>query len=81
VENAELGNRFPGLVGNLVIDTKGRVKVYTSVFFYTDLDCLDSYLLSSILERLNAEQNNKTLLRLRKKLSRLALTKLGNLVS
>jgi hypothetical protein len=81
VENAELGNRFPGLVGNLVIDPKGRVKVYTSVFFYTDLDCLDSYLLSSILERLNAEQNNKTLLRLRKKLSRLALTKLGNLVS
>lgn len=81
VENAELGNRFLGLVGNLVINPKGRVKVHTSVSFYTDLDCLDSPLLSDILKRLNVEQDNKTLEKLRKKLSRLALTKLVDLVS
>jgi hypothetical protein len=74
VENAELGNHFPGLFSNLIIDLKGRVNVQTSTSFYTDLACLDPDILRSISEKLDAEQNNKSLMKLKTRIDMTAKT-------
>ena len=78
VEHAELGTRFPDLISDLVIDPKGRVKVQISVPFYTDLNCLHPSILFDIAKKLDAEQDNRTLMKLKKKIDRIAHAKLVN---
>jgi hypothetical protein len=70
VKNVSLGQHFPGVVGDLIVDTKGRVNVTTPASFYTDLDCIDQSILQNVSAKLENEANNRTLMKLKKKIDR-----------
>jgi len=69
VKKAELGQHFPGLVSDFIVDAKGRVNVTSPASFYTSLD---PSILSSIAQNLETSAHNKTLMKLTKKIERIA---------
>ena len=75
VEHAELGQHFPGLVGDFIVDANGRMNVTSPASFHTSLD---PSLLLSIAKHLETEAHNKTLMKLKKKIDRIAHAKLVN---
>ena len=72
VKKAELGQHFPGLVSDFIVDAKGRVNVTSPASFYTRLDCLDPSILSSMAQNLETNAHNKTLMKLTRKIERIA---------
>ena len=70
VKNVQLGQHFPDVVGDLIVDNKGRVNVKTPASFYTDLDCIDQSILQNVFAKLENEADNRTLMKIRKKIER-----------
>ena len=77
VKNVNLGKHFSNMVGELIVDRFGRVKVIvgSTFFLYTDLQCLPPTILGSISERLQEEATNRILLNIQKRIDAIALPK------
>jgi hypothetical protein len=78
VTNAELGEHFPKVIGDLVIDLKGRVKVQTATPFFTDLARIDPRILIGISEVLDVTSETRIAVKLKKKIDKIANEKIGN---